>query len=183
MSVTSKGGIGRPTPAANTRNIIRGVTIGTLVAGLQLCPALLGPIGYVLAAIAVLPLALVAGQNLRLGLVAGFIGLLELSFIDPRQTLLFLFTTGPFALAAGWALAQGKAAVDAALQSGGILFLGMLTLSYVIGTPSLGSSVHDLGPLSATPIIAAFSFAYAYCWNRILARFPGQAYPHATNKR
>lgn len=118
-----------------------------------------GP-GYLIAAMASLPLAVggwLAGSRAVLAWAAATAVLV---MIHPEEALVFGLTTGPVGLVAGWGERWHWGLLLTIAAGGLVLTLGMMSLAYGVGLLPLGPVAHDWGG----PAYLCFGLLWAGLW-------------------
>lgn len=155
-------------------SIVRFISIGGILTAIavicQSAPLFLPAIGLAFSPLSTLPIALAAFYNIQHGFAVFFSSAFILAFLSVQEALILLFTTGLLGIAIGTLLYRKKILVSI-LFSGIILFLGMISLTYLVGISAFGDLTGSL-PIHLTLLIfLSFSFIYAGIWSICLRKF------------
>lgn len=147
------------------RPLLFGSIMAGLAAMLQTAPIWMGqPIGFALAILAFLPMALSASVGSRAAVMALVVATLLCTLFQPEEGWVFGLTNGPFGLALGLSARRGNTGPLAPLFPAIILFVGMALLTWGVSFPALGPDLLSLGTPTALGAYALF----ALIWSALL---------------
>lgn len=145
--------------------------LAALSALLQLGGALWPGPGYLLAALAGLPVAFAARLTGRAALLCWAAAGALLALLNLEEALVFACLNGPLGLITGWGPRRGLRRWQGALLAGGALLTGLLLLPYLTGFHPLGPEAHQAGLLLYTAFAlgwgALYSWLFAVIWRRL----------------
>ncbi|MEF2968699.1 hypothetical protein V3851_23130 [Paenibacillus sp. M1] len=147
-----------------TRNMVTVAFLAALSAMLQSMGGLLPGVGFVISPFATAPIILASVLSAGSGIIAYFLTILLLLFIQPSELIVFPFTTGILALGIGISFMLLKSRLTALLAGCISLFAGILMLLYVFQFPVLGPALPSGFNLSVTVLLLGFSLLYAWVW-------------------
>ncbi len=145
---------------------LRALLFAGIMAGLavmlQTAPLWLGqPLGFALAILASLPLALTAAVEPRSAALALPVAALLCALFQPEEGWVFALTNGPFGIALGVVVRWGHAGWRGLLLPTLTLFIGMALLTWGAGFAALGPELPTLGLPLALLLYAIFSLIWS----------------------
>lgn len=171
------------------RALLFAAMMAGLAALLQLAPVWLGePAGYLLSALASLPVAVAAAAYPREAPLALPVTFLICIAIFPQEAWVFACTNGLFGLVLGRAAQAGRPWWQSALRAAFSLWVGMGLLTWVVGVAVLGPDLLKHGVplvlLAYAGFALAWSLAYTGLFRVIFRRLaPFFVAPDKTPKR
>lgn len=149
-------------------NKVRFISIGgiltTFTVLFQSAPVFLPAIGLLLSPFSTLPIAIAAFYNISLGMTVLFSSFFILTLVNIQESVILLFTTGPLGVVIG-ALLYRKGIFVSILFSTIILFIGIISLTYIIGVSPFGQLTDSQSIPLTLVIFVTFSLIYASIWN------------------
>lgn len=143
--------------------LFSGIMAG-LAASLQTAPIWLGqPVGFALAILASLPMALAAWVGPRTAALALTVAALLCALFQPEEGWIFALTNGPFGLALGFAVRMGHAGWRGVLLPALALLAGMAILTWGVGVAPLGPGAGSRG----LPFTLAGYALFALLWSAL----------------
>ncbi|MBP2019368.1 hypothetical protein J2Z79_002807 [Symbiobacterium terraclitae] len=140
--------------------LLSGIMVGLAVL-LQTAPIWLGqPVGFALAILACLPMAVAAAADPGTAALALPAAALLCGLFQPEEGWIFGLTNGPFGVALGVAVRRGHSGWKGPLLPAITLFGGMALLTWGVGFPALGPNLTRLGLPAA--LIACGCFALVW---------------------
>lgn len=119
-------------------------------------------IGFIVSAMATLPIFLAAIISIRYGVLSYFVTIPLLLLLQPSELIIFPFTTGILGLALGIAFSMSKPRLFVVLTAGFILFIGIIVLLYLFRFPVLGPAVDTSFHFLSILIVVIFCILYAW---------------------
>lgn len=119
-------------------------------------------IGFIVSAMATLPIFLAAIISIRYGVLSYFVTIPLLLLLQPSELIIFPFTTGILGLALGIAFSKSKPRLFVVLTAGFTLFIGIIVLLYLFRFPVLGPAVATSFHFLSILIVAIFCILYAW---------------------
>lgn len=144
------------------RPLLFGGIMAGLAAMLQTAPTWMGqPIGFALAILATLPMALAAAVGPRAAAIALLVATLLCILLQPEEGWIFGLTNGPFGLALGISARRGNTGPRATLLPTTTLLIGMALLTWGVSLPALGPDLLALGLPEALGSYALFALVWS----------------------
>lgn len=145
---------------------LRALLLSGIMAGLavllQTAPIWVGqPVGFALAILACLPMAMAAAAEPRTAPLAVFVAALLCGLFQPEEGWIFGLTNGPFGVALGVAVRRGYAGWTRPLLPALTLFGGMVVLTWGVGFPALGPDLAALGLPAALIAYGCFALLWS----------------------
>ncbi|MFS0783129.1 hypothetical protein [Bacillus sp. 1P06AnD] len=147
---------------APSAKIVYTALLSAFTAVLQSTGGFLPGIGFLVSAMATLPIFLATIISVRYGCLAYVVTLLLLLFIQPSELIIFPFTTGVLGLALGVSFFKSKTRFLVVLWTGASLFGGILAVLYIFHLPLLGPAVGTSFHFIPLVLIAIFCILYAW---------------------
>lgn len=149
-------------------NKVRFVSIGGILTAFtvlfQSAPLFFPAIGLLLSPFSTLPIAIATFYRVSLGITVYVSSIMIVAFVNVQEAVILLFTTGPLGVVTG-ALLFRKGIVVSIVFSAITLFLGMISLTYIIGISPFGPLTDSTSLLFTIVIFTIFAFIYASIWN------------------
>lgn len=152
-----------------SRFVVMGGILATAAVLLQSAPVFLPAIGLALSPFSTLPIAIAAAANISLGFTVLFSSAVILTIVSTQEAIILLSTTGLLGIVIGTLLYR-KGIKITILFSSLALFLGMIFLTYLAGTPAFGDLTRSLSTPLTLLIFLSFSLVYASIWNICLRK-------------
>lgn len=151
-------------PASRGALVARAGVMASLAAVCQLAAGFFPGPGHVLSVFGTLPIALVAYTSP----VGGLLSLLAASsvvfLLQPLETPILLFVTGPIGLVLGWAANRSWPRVRGVLLATAALAGGMMLITYGLSMPAFGDGLTVASPWMMLAISLGFAFVYNWLW-------------------
>ena len=155
-------------------NKVRLISIGgiltTITVLFQSAPVFLPAVGLLFSPLSTLPVAIAAFYHIPLGLTVLISSALILTLVSIQEAIILLLTTGLLGIVIGTFLYR-KGMLISIVFSTIILFLGMVSLTYIVGISAFG----DLTSSASIPltlfIFTVFSLIYTSIWNIYIRKF------------
>ena len=155
-------------------NKVRLISIGgiltTITVLFQSAPVFSPAVGLLFSPLSTLPVAIAAFYHIPLGLTVLISSALILTLVSIQEAIILLLTTGLLGIVIGTFLYR-KGMLISILFSTIILFLGMVSLTYIVGISAFG----DLTSSASIPltlfIFTVFSLIYTSIWNIYIRKF------------
>ncbi|MBM7602864.1 hypothetical protein JOC75_000834 [Metabacillus crassostreae] len=125
---------------------------------------MLGGIGFVISALATLPLILATLMSITTGVFSYFITFILLCVLQPSEAYVYLLTQGILGLGMGIGFQVFKKSISTILFSGFFLFLGILFILGVTKFTVLGPDVGTNLSWNISAMILLFSIVYSAIW-------------------
>jgi len=152
------------------RLISIGGTLTTITVLFQSAPVFLPAIGLFFSPLSTLPVAIAAFYHTPLGIAVLFSSALILTLVSLQETVILLLTTGLLGIVIGTLLYR-KGILISILFSTIILFLGMASLTYIVGISAFGDLTSSASITLTLFIFITFSLIYSIIWNIYIRRF------------